>query len=110
MRALSIALLAVVICAIPAIADDKVLLKAYYTPVEGSDPEYGQVAIEKNELPHREIARLVWLIQVPAPADPPDWQRRLNDAVDRRHGSFRVSRATADEERQVAEGKITLQQ
>lgn len=28
--------------------------KAFYAPVKGTDPEDGQVAIEKNELPHRE--------------------------------------------------------
>src|SRR5712692_2360892 len=102
MRVLSLILI-VVVCAVPVIASEKALLKAFYTPVKGSDPEYGQVAIEKNELPHREIERFVWLIQVPAPADPPDWQRRLNAAVDSKHGSFRVTRATEDEERLVAE-------
>ncbi|HMC23383.1 MAG TPA: hypothetical protein VKL19_16125 [Thermoanaerobaculia bacterium] len=109
MRIISLAII-VVICAVPAIATDKALLKAFYTPTDGSDPEYGQVAIEKNELPHREIERFVWLIQVPAPADPMDWQRRLNAAVDAKHGVFRVTRASAEEEQLVAEGKITLQQ
>ncbi len=102
-------MLTVILCAMLVSSSDKVLLKAFYTPVKGSDPEYGQVAIEKNDLPHREIERFVWLIQVPAPADPGDWQRRLNDAVDPKHGSFRVARASPDEERGVAEGKIILQ-
>lgn len=92
-----------------AASTDTVLLKAFYTQVKGSDPEYGQVAIEKNELPHREIERFVWLIQVPAPASAADWQRRLNEAVDPKHGSFRVTDASDDEKRRVAEGKIVLQ-
>jgi len=86
-----------------------VLLKAHYTPVKGSDPEYGQGAIEKNELPHREISRNVWLVQVPEPGDPPAWERNLNDAVDRKHGSFRVTPATPEEQRKVDSGEITLQ-
>ncbi len=102
--------IAILLATHPAAASDKALLKAFYTPAEGSDPEYGQGAIEKNELPHREIAPLVWLIQVPAPADPSHWQRKLNEAIDAKHGSFRVTRASAEEERLVAEGKITLQQ
>lgn len=88
---------------------DTELLKAFYSQVKGSDPEYGQGAIEKNELPHREVARFVWLIQVPAPADAADWQRRLNAAVDPKHGSFRVVRASEEEKRAVAEGRIVLQ-
>src|SRR5947207_15510137 len=97
------------LCAMLAASSDTALLKALYRQVKGSDPEYGQVAIEKNELPHREIERFVWLIQVPAPADPADWQRRLNDAVDPKHGSFRVTQASEEEARLVAAGKIILQ-
>lgn len=92
-----------------AASTDTALLKAFYSRVKGTDPEYGQVAIEKNELPHREIERFVWLIQVPAPGDPADWQRRLNAAVDPKHGSFRVTHASDEEKRRVAEGKIVLQ-
>ena len=92
-----------------AASTDTALLKAFYSQVKGSDPEYGQVAIEKNELPHREIERFVWLIQVPGPADPSDWQRRLNAAVDPKYGSFRVTHASEEEKRRVAEGKIILQ-
>jgi hypothetical protein len=109
MRIISLTIV-VVMCAVPAMAIDKALLKAFYTPAEGADPEYGQVAIEKNELPHREIERFVWLIQVPAPGDPMDWQSRLNATVDPKQGAFRVTRASAEEEQRVAEGKITLQQ
>ena len=86
-----------------------VLLKAHYTQVKDSDPEYGQVAIEKNELPHREISHFVWLIQVPSPGDPSAWERKLNDAVDPKHGSFRVTPATPEEQRKVDSGEITLQ-
>ena len=91
-------------------ANDTMLLKAHYTQVEGSDPEYAQGAIEKNDLPHREIARFVWLIRVPAPGDPAEWQRRLNGSVDRKHGSFRVIAASPEEQRKVESGEITLQQ
>jgi len=97
------------LCAMLAASTDTALLKAFYSQVKGSDPEYGQVAIEKNELPHREIERFIWLIQVAAPADPATWQRKLNDAVDPKHGSFRVTDASAEEKRRVAEGKIVLQ-
>jgi hypothetical protein len=83
-----------------------ILLKAFYMPVKGADPEYGQVAIEKNDLPHREVARFVWLIRVP---EPDDWQARLNAAVDPKHGSFRVTQATDEETRKVESGEITLQ-
>ena len=89
--------------------DHRVLLKAHYTQVTGSDPEYAQGAIERNDLPHREISRFVWLIQVPGPDDPSEWQRRLNAAVDPKHGSFSVERASAEEQRRVKSGEITLQ-
>jgi hypothetical protein len=91
-------------------ANDTVLLKAHYTQVEGSDPEYAQGAIEKNDLPHREIERFVWLIRVPAPGDPADWEQRLNASVDRKHGTFRVTSASPEEQRKVESGEITLQQ
>jgi hypothetical protein len=86
-----------------------VLLRAMYTPVKGSDPEYGQGAIERCELAHREIARNVWLIEVADPGDDAEWQRKLNAAVDAKHGSFVVHHATAEERRKVASGEITLQ-
>ena len=85
------------------------ILKALYTPVKGSDPEYGQGAIERNELAHREIARFVWLIQVPEPGDVAEWRRRLNAAVDKSHGTFDVVAATEEERRKVERGEITLQ-
>jgi hypothetical protein len=90
-------------------SNGKVLLNAHYTQVPGSDPEYGQGAIERNDLPHREISHFVWIIQVPAPGDVREWQRRLNAAVDPKHGSFRVVRSTPEEEHQVESGEITLQ-
>jgi hypothetical protein len=85
------------------------LLKARYTPVAGTDPEYGQGAIERNDLAHREIEPFVWLIQVEEPADPVTWRSNLNAAVGPEHGSFSVACATAEEESAVASGAITLQ-
>jgi len=85
-----------------------VLLKAHYTSMPGADPEYGQGAIERNDLAHREIEHFVWLIQ-PESGDPDEWQRKLNAAVDPTHGSFTVECATAEEEQAVRDGTITLQ-
>jgi len=86
-----------------------ILLKAHYTPVKGTDPEYAQGAIERNELPHREVSPFIWLIGVPEPGDPNQWQRNLNDAVDPKHGAFRVTAASEEEKRKVESGEITLQ-
>jgi hypothetical protein len=88
---------------------DDVLLKARYTLVEGTDPEYGQGAIERNELLHHSLPHLEWLILVESPATPEEWQTKLNAAVDRKHGSFTVECASAEEEKAVREGKITMQ-
>jgi hypothetical protein len=82
------------------------LLKATYTPAPNSDPEYAQGAIERIDVPHREIARFVWIIAVPETGD---WESRLNAAVDSKHGSFSVTLPSAEEERDVAEGRIVLQ-
>ena len=106
---ISAIILALVVCAPPAFSSEGTLLKAFYTAINNSDPEYGQVAVEKTELPHREVEHFVWLILVPDPPEPLHWQRKLNAAVDPRHGSFRVTRASAEEERLVAAGKIKLQ-
>src|ERR1700760_4386177 len=64
---------------------DDVLLKARYTPIEGTDLEYGQGAIEPTALPHRPLPHLEWLILVEAPADPAEWQARLNQTVNPKH-------------------------
>lgn len=90
-------------------SDARTLLKAIYTPVAGTDREYGQGAIERSELAHREISRNVWLIRVPDADGPEAWQRRLNAAVDAKHGSFRVIDSSDDERRRVESGEITLQ-
>jgi hypothetical protein len=86
-----------------------VLLEARYTPVPGSNPEYAQGAIERNDLRHREIEPFVWVILVDAPADPAEWQRKLCASVDPKHGSFTVRPATAEEEEALRAGNITLQ-
>ena len=86
-----------------------VLLRARYTAVEGTDIEYGQGAIERNDLRHRPLPHLEWLILVEEPADPAAWQARLNDTVDPRHGTFTVERASVEEEAAVREGRIVMQ-
>jgi len=52
-----------------------VLLKARYTSVPGTDPEYAQGAIERNELAHREVEQFVWVFE--AEGTPEEWERRL---------------------------------
>lgn len=85
-----------------------VLLKARYTSVPGTDPEYAQGAIERNELAHREIEHFVWVFETDD-GDPAAWERRLNATVDPKHGSFTVECATAEEEQGVRDGRIQLQ-
>jgi hypothetical protein len=89
---------------------DSVILKARYTAVPGTDAEYGQGAIERCELRHREVERFVWLVAVDPPGDPAVWQKRLNGAVDPKHGRFAVERASDEEAEAVRSGKIVLQQ
>jgi len=84
-----------------------VLLKARYTSIPGTDPEYAQGAIERNELAHREIEHFVWVFE--AEGEPEEWERRLNATVDPKHGSFTVECATAEEEEGVRNGTIALQ-
>jgi len=89
---------------------EAILLKARYTALAGTDIEYGQGAIERNELPHREIEPCVWLIRVPSPGNIATWTDRLNTAVDPKHGSFKVEPSSPDETRRVDSGEVTLQQ
>jgi hypothetical protein len=88
---------------------DGALLEARYTQVPGTDVEYAQGAIEKNDLAHREIRPLTWLIRVEDPRDPATWQQRLNAVLDPKHGTFTVQPATPEEEKLVENGTITLQ-
>ena len=89
--------------------NDSVLLKARYTAVPGTDPEYAQGAIERCEVRHREIAHFVWLFAAEPAGEPGDWQKKLNENVDPKHGRFSVERATPEEEEAVRSGKIVLQ-
>jgi hypothetical protein len=86
-----------------------VLLKARYITVEGTDPEYGQGAIERNELRHHPMPHLEWLILIEAPTSAADLQAKLNGAVDPKHGSFVVEAPSSDEEEEVRSGKIPFQ-
>jgi len=89
--------------------NDSVILKARYAQVPGTDIEYGQGAIERCEVLHREIERSVWLIAVDPPGDVAEWQRKLNANVDPKHGAFTVECATSEEVEAVRNGKIVLQ-
>jgi hypothetical protein len=88
---------------------ETMLLKARYTPVPGTDAEYGQGAVERCGVRHREVERFVWLIAVDPPADPAEWRAKLNANVDPRHGAFAVERPAAEEEEAVRSGTIPLQ-
>lgn len=86
------------------------ILKVRYRAAEGTDIEHGQGAIERNELPHHPLEPVVWLIRVPAPADPEEWRRKLNESVERSLGSFDVEQPSADELGRVERGEIRFQQ
>jgi hypothetical protein len=88
-------------------APEDFVLKARYTAVEGTDVEYGQGAIERNELLHHSLPHLQWLIV--ADVTPAELQSKLNAAVDPKHGSFVVECASEEEEAAVRSGKITMQ-
>ena len=86
------------------------ILKARYVAVEETDIEHGQGAIERNELPHFPLEPAVWLIHVPAPGDPVEWQRRLNAAIEPALGTFEVEQPASEEVRRVEAGEIRFQQ
>jgi len=88
-------------------APEDSVLKARYIAVKGTDPEYGQGAIERIELLHHPLPHLCWLIV--ADASPEELQTKLNDAVDPKHGSFVVTCASAEEDAAVRSGKVTMQ-
>ena len=88
-------------------APEDSVLKARYIAVEGTDPEYGQGAIERNELLHHPLPDLRWLIV--ADITPAELQSKLNASVDPKHGSFVVECASEEEEAAVRSGKITMQ-
>ena len=88
-------------------APEDSVLKARYIAVEGTDVEYAQGAIERNELLHHPLPHLQWLIV--ADVTPAELQSKLNAAVDPRHGSFVVECASEEEEQAVRSGKIAMQ-
>jgi len=90
--------------------EESCILKAQYIAVEGTDIEHGQGAIERNELPHIPLGPVLWLIRVPQPADPAEWERKLNATVGRELGSFKVELPTAEELRRIEAGEIAFQQ
>jgi len=88
-------------------APEDSVLKARYIAVEGTDPEYGQGAIERNELLHHPLPDLAWLIV--AEGSPEEWQAKLNASVDPKHGSFVIECASEEEEAAVRSGKVAMQ-
>lgn len=104
--------LLLLLAAAPAAADEKelMILKAIYVPVEGSDVEYGQGAIERNELSHAPLSDTEWLIRVRAESDAADLSSRLNRSVDPAHGRFRVETPSQGELERVSSGGIVFQQ
>ena len=91
-------------------SEEMVVRKAVYFPVEGTDREHGQGAIERNELPHCEVEPNVWFIRVPAPGSCGEWQARLNRVVDRRYGKFEVRELSEEEHRRIERGEVRFQQ
>jgi hypothetical protein len=87
-----------------------VILRVCYSPVEGTDVEYGQGAIERNELAHAPLTDTTWLIRVDEPSDPREWEKRLNASVDAKHGAFAVEPASAEERARADRGEIRFQQ
>jgi hypothetical protein len=87
-----------------------VILRVCYMPVEGTDVEHGQGAIERNELAHHPLTDTTWLIRVEEPADPRAWEKRLNASVDAKHGAFSVEPASAEERARADRGEIRFQQ
>ena len=108
MRILRILFLMVLFSVLTAAANPGTLLKAHYRQVEGTDPSYGQGAIERNELAHREVEPFLWLILVDD-GDTDDWRRRLDAVTDPKHGSWSVTKASPEEVEAVRSGKIKLQ-
>ncbi|HXG57467.1 MAG TPA: hypothetical protein VNL91_00395 [Thermoanaerobaculia bacterium] len=95
----------------PAMADQQwTIHRVSYTPVEGTDVEYGQGAIERNELVHAPLGPVTWLIRVACGDDAASWEKKLNASVDPKHGSFRVGPPSAEEMRKVERGEIRFQQ
>jgi hypothetical protein len=105
-----VAILAILFSSSMMANEELCTLKARYLAVDGTDIEHGQGAIERNEVPHHPLESVVWLIRVPQPGDPIEWQRRLNVAVDRSLGSFEIEQPTPDELRRVETGEIQFQQ
>jgi hypothetical protein len=85
------------------------ILKVRYTAVEGTDIEYGQGAIERNELEHGVLDTSTWLIRIAAPGDPRSWEAKLNASVDPSHGCFHIEQPTEEELRRVESGEVAFQ-
>jgi hypothetical protein len=85
------------------------ILRISYAPIDGTDVEYGQGAVERLQLAHAPLTDRTWLIRVDDP-DLAAWQRRLDEAVDPRHGSFTVETPAPEDLARVEGGEIRFQQ
>jgi hypothetical protein len=85
------------------------ILRIAYAPIDGTDVEYGQGAVERLGLAHAPLTDTAWLIRVDDP-DRAAWQKRLNEAVDPRHGAFTVDAPDGEELARVERGEISFQQ
>ena len=72
----------------------------------GSDREHAQGAIERHDLPHREIVERVWLVEVEQ-GTAEEWAERLTRSLP--EGRFHAKPASPDEVEKVRRGEIVLQ-
>lgn len=80
-----------------------------FTPTPGANLELAQGAIERCEAQHRPLSPVLWVVVDEDGATAQQWERRLNDAVERGAGRFEVIDAGEELRRRVASGEITLQ-
>jgi hypothetical protein len=108
-RTVAVAILCLMISISALGEEEMMILKVRYIAVEGTDIEYGQGAIERNELEHSVLGSTTWLIRVAPPGDPRTWGAKLNASVDPNHGCFHIEQPTDEELRRVETGEIAFQ-
>lgn len=80
-----------------------------FIPTRGANLEYAQGAIERCEALHRPLSPVLWVVVDGDGGTAEEWERRLNDAVERGAGRFEVVDAGEELRRRVASGEIALQ-